>query len=104
MQNSVRLKNDRGIFIFSLHVRSIHNEIFLLNHSVADVRRFWDVSALNASAYEKFNIHIKRPNRGTFRRRVTRIQEKVMLLEPQGTDERRTISTEVRSSSQSMVH
>lgn len=79
-------------------------KLHFLDHMVDDVRGFEDISVLDASAYEQFNVHMERADRGSSRRRATPTQETVVLMELQGTVEQDTTSTEVRSSTQSVVH
>lgn len=50
------------------------------HHLVKDVRRFRDISVLDASAYEHLNVHIKRSYRGFSRRHARGMQNAVILM------------------------
>lgn len=68
-----------------------------------NMRRFGDIFVSDASFYEQFNFHIERTYRRSPRRRETRMQEAVLLMERQRGGQRHTICTEPGSSLQSVV-
>lgn len=76
----------------------------LLNHLVHDVRRFKNISALDASVYKQFKVHNKKAYRGSSRVRANCMQKTVGLMERQQRGDRPTISAEVARRSQILVH
>lgn len=43
-----------------------------------NIKQFWDISFLDASAYKQFNDHIERAYQGSFREQATSVQERVL--------------------------
>lgn len=68
------------------------------------VRKFGNVFVLVASAHVQFNFHMKRADRGSSRRSETRMQEIVMFIQRPKRGEQHKTSTEVGSSSRSVVN
>lgn len=76
-----------GVYTMNFH---------FLDHLVQNIKTLGDINILYGSVYEQFNDHIKKAYQGPFRRRSTRRQKPVMLMERQQRNELPRISTEVR--------
>lgn len=71
---------------------------------VDDGRSFGDLSVLEASAYEKFNAHIKGAYWRSSRRRPSRMMERVVLTERPQRGKRHTTCTKLGKIEQSVLH
>lgn len=76
----------------------------LLDHPVEDARVFGDISVLDASVSEEFNVQTKWSYQRSSKRSADRIHEPVMLMVPQQIREPHTSTTEAGSTLQIMVH
>lgn len=70
----------------------------LLYHLVEDTRNGKNILVPNASTYALFNVRIKTPYRGLFKRRATVMQKTVTFMSQPLKGEQRTLCTEVESS------
>lgn len=61
-------------------------KLYFLDYSVENVKTTKVTSFLHVSAYEQFNLDIKRAIKRSCRRRATRVQETVMLMDLPQTD------------------
>lgn len=75
----------------------------LLDHFMENYKRFEEVSVLDVPAYEQFSVEVRRVYRGWSIKCARSMQETVMLIERQRTEERDTMSTDVGSSSPSAI-
>lgn len=75
-----------------------------LDHLVEDLKRFGDVSVLDASLYKQFRVHKKTAYQESSRRKAARMQRAAMLMKRQQRRARPRFSTDVESSSQSVVY
>lgn len=79
--------------LFSAPIGSIHNAAYFLDQLVEDSERSGDTSSWIAVIHEQFNFRIKFGYRRSFRRRITRMKEIVLLLPRQQRNEQPKTST-----------
>lgn len=64
-----------------------------LDNVVGYVRKFGDISVMDASGHEQLDVHLKGAYKGPSKKRATRVQMTVMFTERQQGGEQHTRST-----------
>lgn len=80
-------KKSPGNIFFCVQLKTIRNEFPFSVSFLNAVRTLGNISVVNVSVYKQFNVTMKRAYRGPSRRRPTRMQEAVTLMELQERSE-----------------